>query len=550
MAVTFTQNHLSLLQVHLKAIVDVEFFTIPFYLTAAYSFTSNALDYFDSSTQTKPLFNLQQKTVSVAVQEMYHLQLASNLANAFGVTPEIPQLTLIAGQEIVVPHLDPAGNPLTTQLGNLPEVIKAMIAVETPDPDHTYPQPNSTATYPSIGDLYYATLTLLKGYDDAFKNNTLDPEVQFIPDHYQVAYGGFLKQYTYNAIKVPGDVIQAATAIVDQGEGSEISVAIGAPFRPENVVLNDTNDVPQAYWSTGSRFDDYNKVTHFKRFEDIQQALNAQDWESVIGGPVFYTSDGQASTDLPAWAKEIGYQNLQDYLNIIWSYLINTMQAGFADGSLSQESSQIPGFNEAMLAFKYIPMLIWQMGYCPSFAYQESGATADDAKKAMYLADPFCLFHWDPRTIEVRNQFDVLNACQGLNQCKGQGWGGIATQAGDGACATAEFHTCSAGNSCKYQGGCGFLVGSTPTPEDWIPGENQGKNDGGCQTPISSKQVFDRTVKGFKPDLSGTPVWNEARILFQQRQKLANLPTPLTETIDGITYDGTARRSAVSATSK
>jgi len=153
---------------------EVEFFTIPFYLTAVYSFTSQALN-------NSELFKLQQKTLSVAVQEMYHLQLACNLANAFGVTPEIPNnLPLNAGEPILVPHLDPNKQPFRATLGNLPAVIEAMIEVETPDPDHTYPEPNEDATYPSIGDLYYATLQLTKEYNDALSKNTLDPQIQIL----------------------------------------------------------------------------------------------------------------------------------------------------------------------------------------------------------------------------------------------------------------------------------------------------------------------------------------------------------------------------------
>ena len=87
MTATFSAEDHSLLIAHLQATVDVELFTIPLYLTATYSFTQAALN-------TDVVYNLQQKTLSVAVQEMYHLQQACNLCNVFGVTPDIQRLTI------------------------------------------------------------------------------------------------------------------------------------------------------------------------------------------------------------------------------------------------------------------------------------------------------------------------------------------------------------------------------------------------------------------------------------------------------------------------
>jgi hypothetical protein len=540
---TFTANDVKLLKKHLQAIVEVEFFTVPFYLTAVYSFTSAALNYSPDGGKTHPLYDLQQQTLSVAVQEMYHLQLACNLANAFDVKPEIPPLTLPAGQVIKIPHLEEKSQPLTSQLGNLPAVIAAMVAVETPDPGHTFPPPNSAVVYPSISDLYHATLTLLNKYYLAFNLKALEQDPHFIPNNKQVAYVGFNTDYRHNAIASRTDVIQAANAITDQGEGNLLAKEIGGPFRSGE---ND-NVLPEYQPTPDNRFFKYDGVTHFKRFEDIQTALKA--WSKF--DQVFYEANGKLSLDLPPWAEQLGYEKLQQDLNLIWSYLVDTLQSGFQDGQLQQPNYpdiSVPGFNEAMLTFKYLLPLLWQWGQCPSFVYQ-AGVTPLQLQPILDEVDPLCLFHWDQQTRDLRTQEQkagqAFNACQGLNECAGKGWGGIATQKGDGACATADFHTCGGGNSCKYQGGCGFQTN---------PGENSASGNGGCQTPIATQQVFakDATPPPLPPERN---VWKQARTLFQERERLAKLPDPLSKSVkqaDGaiINYDGNARREAIQATSK
>jgi hypothetical protein len=62
-----------------------------------------------------------------------------------------------------------------------------------------------------------------------------------------------------------------------------------------------------------------------------------------------------------------------------------------------------------------------------------------------------------------------LNACCGLNRCKGHGAGGGNECAGMGKCATAEPHGCAGANACKGQGG---------------EAVNDCKGKGSCSVPI------------------------------------------------------------------
>lgn len=228
----FTYNDADLLKQHLQALVQVEFLTIPLYLTAVYSFTEAALAYSPDGGKTQPLYDAQQEVLSVAVQEMLHLQLASNICNSFGVTPQIPRLNEKPGSLIVVPHLEPApGTPFTTTIGNLPDVIAALIAIGKPAAGG-FPAPNAQVIYQSIADLYHATLTLLNRYLRAYANVAPEDDPHFQPNHLQVNYATFQSTYPMiPTITKRTDVGTVANAVTDQGEGGLVASSAGGLFQ-------------------------------------------------------------------------------------------------------------------------------------------------------------------------------------------------------------------------------------------------------------------------------------------------------------------------------
>jgi Ferritin-like len=569
-----------LLKQHLQALVQVEFLTIPLYLTAVYSFTEAALAYSPDNGKTTPLYDAQQEVLSVAVQEMLHLQLASNLCNAFGVTPQIPQLSVAPGQVITVPHLEPTqGTPFTTTISNLPDVLPALIAIEKPATSG-FPPPNRQVIYQSIADLYHATLTLLNRYLLAYANVNAGADPHFQPDHLQVNYATFKSTYPgIPIIDARSDVATVANAVTDQGEGGLVAAAAGRLYSSSA----SGQVLPQFQPVAGSRFARWGALSHYQRFLDVQAVIakvvasatnqiapSSNNPRLPSGQPMFYLPNGERSVDLPKWAPSATV--LQQSAGTIWSYLIDAMQGGFAEGSLqpnSGQTSSTPGFNDAMLAFKYITPMLWQWGQIIGYQYS-SGVTPQQAQQAMDNADPLALFHWDAKTAKLRAQWVQqgieLNACQGLNQCSGRGWGGIATAQGNGACATADLHTCGGNNDCSAQGGCGFLStvtgGGLLNPSDqWIPSENVGVSTGGCQTPIGTQQVFDRAAgssidsqtgeawtaaaKTQLKALIGTGVWQQARTLFATKYGIT--PPQPNSTAQ---YDGDKRRAAVAPTSK
>jgi hypothetical protein len=616
------------LTTHLKAIVQVELFTIPVYLTAVYSFSARGLSWVDPHAKKdgdrQPLFSMQQKALSVAVQEMLHLQLACNLVNALGATPDIPALNFDS-DKITIPHLMKNGEPQTMSLGNLAQTIDAFIGIEAPDPAATFPPPNAEAKYSSISDLYHATLELL-GLVAGYPTDT-----PIFNDENQVAYGTFPVTYPGMPMRVtsPETAVTAANAIADQGEGQMVSENQPA-YAARRLALyvfgrkgenNDGNVAPPFRPELASRFGQWGNWAHYSRFEQIRATLHSPEFErwnaaardlyereGYNGTDAFYRRHSLATNDLPPAPKPT-LEQLNDSNNVIWTWITEQLRGGFKDGALSPSYStdeEAPNFTEAMLSFKYVLPMIWCYGQVPAFTTQDS-VKGEQVQKAMDVVDPYCLFHWDEKTRRYRTlPFFKQNACHGLNSCEAMGWGGFGTKAGDGACASADPHTCGGNNDCSGRGGCGFLVGPSgescsagrkqqqtlharrvlrggegpqtlcggPAParllapcEEWIPGMNGCAIRGGCETPISTEQKFSSAAKksieeqgphgGWTKearqallDRAGTPVWDYARTLLKNAYGDLGEPSGTkTEQDSAVIYDGKVRRTLIKPTS-
>jgi hypothetical protein len=97
--------------------------------------------------------------------------------------------------------------------------------------------------------------------------------------------------------------------------------------------------------------------------------------------------------------------------------------------------------------------------------------------------------HGDIPTQRPEGESPLLSephVCRGLNTCKGLGVGGANDCAGQGACASAEKHTCHYVNQCKGQGGCGSH-----------PGENACQGKGTCGVPLGDG-AWKRARKNFE----------------------------------------------------
>lgn len=548
---------ISLLHKHLNALVAVEFFTIPVYLTGVYSFKKTEL-------AKKDVWNIQQKTLSVAIQEMYHLQMAGNLANAVGHKPVVPGLSL-KPKNNTIPYLKKENGPATKfDLGNLNTLIETMVKIETPTASYVA-MPNAEAEYDSIAKLYFATMLLidLALFEKWFEGKGIETKLQ-------VAYGAFNKRYKFNKIENLADLGSAINAITDQGDGSDVAIEFckhheDRPLSKLLVTSDNADDVHPRFQPTHtSRFYQYDAKTHLARFQTVQNDIAGKDY--------FYSDEPSPSDIIPTW-HGLSSSEIQKYHNVIWSYMIFILNKGFDKGELA--GGFIPdgydiSFTETMTAFKYTIPILWQLGSVPYFEYT-ANVSSSDVNEAFAKIDPLCLFHWDDKTQVLRKSNAWKpNACMGLNRCNGQGWGKTGTKPGDCQCATADFHTCVGSNSCNYQGGCGFIAseqgagtGLAPADKQFIPGEEytsgvSGAGLGGCQTPIAPAQKFSSTnksaIEGDKTwtaqqkagleALLGKSVWDRARKVLQEQQPDMGTP-PASKGV----YNGTERRNAIEPTS-
>ena len=140
---------LSHLHDHLQYAVGLEFWTIPFYMSALYSIVDRTSDAF-------------QFVQSVVNQEMLHVQLASNVANAYGLSPTFSP-PIYSGQKI--PHLffkpDVVArfSPYSAEIGPMDtERVNAMCLIEYPEWESNDPPDlhDDVKEYPNIGAFYRA----------------------------------------------------------------------------------------------------------------------------------------------------------------------------------------------------------------------------------------------------------------------------------------------------------------------------------------------------------------------------------------------------------
>jgi Ferritin-like len=139
------------LRAHLQYAVELELWTIPFYMSALFSIV-------DRSSAA------YQFVQSVVHQEMLHLQLASNIANAYGLSPRFDAPRYV---DQAIPHLDfsidrpdprPEFSPFSAEIGPLDaERVNAMCLVEFPEWGQSPPDLHDNVTeYGSIGAFYDA----------------------------------------------------------------------------------------------------------------------------------------------------------------------------------------------------------------------------------------------------------------------------------------------------------------------------------------------------------------------------------------------------------
>lgn len=236
------------LQEHLQYAVDLELWTIPYYMSAMFSIK-------DPGAEALRLIR------TVVNQEMLHLQLAANLANAYGAVVCIDP----PHYGRAIPHLDFELNdpdptkifhPYSAEIGPFDEArLNGMCLVEYPDwQANTNVDPEATQ-YGSIGEFYHSVAVgaeELKGHIIGNRNQ-LAVFQNFYPAFEQPTV---TRDTEYGWPQVQGLI----NAIVSQGEG-RLSPSVEG-VRPWLLISN--GYVPAEYQNTA---DDLRpQADHFQKF--------------------------------------------------------------------------------------------------------------------------------------------------------------------------------------------------------------------------------------------------------------------------------------------
>ncbi len=254
---------------HLQKAAELEAWTIPYYMATMFSIEDRSSDAY-------------QLIQSVVHQEMLHLQLVANVANAYGYSPTIgPGAFVYDGQTI--PHLDFSLDPdnptqlfapFSSAIGPLDtERINGMCLVEYPEWE-TGGEPDlrdDVSEYGSIGEFY-----------DAVEYGARLLSSEIVGGRRQVdLFSAFYRDLPKLVVDASGPSGFAEVALLidiirDQGEGAKAADAIAPPFR-------NTADDSQP------------ELNHYDKFRQIRDQAQAGTVPATYAAkaPSDYTADDE-----------------------------------------------------------------------------------------------------------------------------------------------------------------------------------------------------------------------------------------------------------------
>jgi hypothetical protein len=585
----------SALQALAQATINVELFTIPLYMVSMYSIqgmhqiTSKGNDFYqgrlwpgagpnrDPDKAPNPT-NAQafNHFFSVFIDEMLHLQLASNIAKVLGVMPTYTSPMLQSDdfgwkcygpEQTVIPHIidfqDTIApyNKIKVKLDALTlEQNQLFLAIEENEDDaDKIIDPDKRANYfptvpfkdwkigeteenlPMFGtiawlykclweyiDIRYTDGTTLFEY--VFNRGSLERDLfNAISSHHKPEYPKMRAMAT-GEIKsgwAKANILDMINAITDQGEGSGIADEIRksikarglleyAPvqdqFQPDEAALNfdypnftDTGNPNNPSGNTVSRMKNA-ALDHHDRFiaiDDLLKTGKVVTWDQWHSGGNKWTAEMLKTTgyDLNQWPLPTA-EDISGALNTLKqeanSY--DTFSKA-AVGSIAGITRLLSGFwtNESS-SFPFPSM--YGSGDRVSICWAVMGKFPD-ITQGVAPKDPGKLYH----------------ACQGLKLTPAVLCGAPNSNLPD----VAVFHSCRGSNTCKAEGGCGFVqqVGSQsiicgfkvmaedlqdPLRKEIIiysaPSDNACAAFGGCAVPISESQLYP-PPDGTKPAAPG-----------------------------------------------
>lgn len=305
-----------------QAAVTLELYTLPFYLTALTSLT-------DTTSQ------IYVTILSVAMEEMLHMELAANLCLALGTTPNFT--APVYGTAI--PYLDPddpeTGNHalINAVLGPLDQTrLDTMLDIETPE-EFEQDTVNDTPqdVYGSIGAFYDALFQGIKSVGwDKFHGSTANQQAIFGSTNFP------------ETIASLDDAQSAIATITEQGEGKRFPVAPLPPFTivqfpvpPENRLADPSDPSEQ------------NAYSHFGRFVNIQNSVDPTSFPQVYPG------------DDPYGPLETHQQDALNVLQKDFNILLDTLNGLWATGQGDWKQPMLDLMTDCVTCWQVSVIPLW-----------------------------------------------------------------------------------------------------------------------------------------------------------------------------------------------
>ncbi len=568
------------LQAVAQAAIDVELFTLPLYMVSMYSIqgmhqiTSKGNDFYrgrlwpGASPSRTPDASANAAAFnhffSVFIDEMLHLQLASNIAKALGVMPSYNSPALQNDQygwvcygpdKTRLPHIldfEDAVEEYRDIRVNLdaltPEQNRLFLAIEQNEADakKVIAEKNQNKYFPavpfegwkagdplplfgSIGEMYkclwqYIEIEYTDGtglFEYVFNRGTLERDLFNAASSYHKPEYPNMPTLASGEISVPDaleNILMMINAITDQGEGQgvadEIRRARGrlrpgmlgyAPvqgkFRPDAEALDfdypnytDTGKPNNPSGQTVSRTEN-GGLDHHDRFLKIDELLRAG---AVVTWDKWHAAGNK-------WTAEMLITNEDDNKANKWNIppadavaaALNNLKANDPQGDNYKTFSQaaagsIAGITRILSDF-------WT-NETTGFPFPSMYGSGDRVSICWAV---FGRYPDITAGIAAKQPGQLYHACQGLE---------LSGERAD-TCAQVEvFHSCRGSNTCKAEGGCGFvqiqghsqLCGHKVAVEHLrptlqvqasgllysAPSDNKCGGFGGCAVPISASQLY------------------------------------------------------------
>jgi rubrerythrin len=315
----------------LQAALQLEFATIPTYLSAAFSLTANP--------------EIRDLILRVAREEMLHLTAVANLMNAIGIAPDI--VTAVPEYPCELKVLEPVLKlNLSSFSFDLIETI--FMAIEAPEVRVVFPTLAAQSPKKTIGEFYADIIQIItddtipdlfkNASDNAYKQRAVDPNFQ------PVAYVNNQDTGTYPLklgidfkITDKDSAVRHLSWVVSEGEGE-------APYKPL-----DTEGLPGHHY----RFESILRSHYLVRNDNVELKY------SFSGGDLPFDKTGVHEFDVNAKVKDYAaYQTVQQQMksfNDDYTKMINLLQAAFNCPSPQQKDQAANAYKQAVQIMRSLP---------------------------------------------------------------------------------------------------------------------------------------------------------------------------------------------------